>query len=484
MGVSSVMCPRIIQGGMGIGISDWRLAREVSRLGHLGVISGTGIDVVIPRHLQLGDIGGHIRRALSHFPIPEIADKVVKKYFRPDGRGNNLAFRQVPALRFEGSTELVELSVCANFAEVWLAKEGHNGIVGVNYLEKIQMAHLSSLYGAMLAGVDFVLMGAGIPIQIPAVLDKLARHEPASYRITVEGQSADADYRVEFDPKSIVPSPTENLKRPDFLPIVSSATLAEMMVTKSGGEVNGIIVEGHIAGGHNAPPRGKLKLNETQEPIYGERDEVDLDKIRELGLPFWLAGGYGSPEKIDEALALGAAGVQVGSIFALCEQSGLLPQYKHEVIRRAFDGTAEVRTDPYASPSGFPFKVANLPGTLTDDEVYASRPRICDVTRLRRPYQKENGAVGYRCPAEPIAAYIEKGGKEEDTVGKKCLCNALLAGVGLDQKQHGDFREPPIVTLGADLDFLPHMISGPDETYTAEDALDYLTGKRPSKLKS
>ncbi len=179
MSVSNVINPRNIQGGMGIGISNWQLAREVSRLGHLGVISGTRIDVVIPRHLQLGDIGDNIRRALSHFPVQEIADKVIKKYFRKEGRASSLAFRQVSQLRLDSSEELIELSVCANFAEVWLAKEGHKGLVGVNYLEKIQMAHLSSLYGAMLAGVDYVLMGAGIPIQIAAVLDKLSRHEHA-----------------------------------------------------------------------------------------------------------------------------------------------------------------------------------------------------------------------------------------------------------------------------------------------------------------
>jgi NAD(P)H-dependent flavin oxidoreductase YrpB (nitropropane dioxygenase family) len=467
---------------MGIGISDWHLAREVSRLGHLGVISGTGIDVVIPRRLQLGDIGGHIRRALSNFPIPEIADKVIKKYFRPEGRSLNLTFRQVPQLRIDSTDELVELSVCANFAEVWLAKEGHNGVVGVNYLEKIQMAHLSSLYGAMLAGVDFVLMGAGIPIQIAAVIDKLAAHEPAAYRIAVEGQTADKEHWVTFDPKCIIAEPTAPLKRPNFLPIVSSATLAEMLVTRSGGAVNGLIVEGHIAGGHNAPPRGKLKLNETQEPIYGERDEADLVKIKELGLPFWLAGGFASPEKIEEAISYGAAGVQIGSIFALSKESGLRPDFKKEIIRQAFAGVEEVRTDPYASPSGFPFKVVTLPETLATPEIYETRPRICDVTRLRRPYVKPNGAVGYRCPAEPITAYVEKGGKEEDTYQKKCLCNALLAGVGLDQVHKDGFREPPIVTLGRDLSFLPHMITGPDEAYTAEDVINYLTGKRPSLL--
>ena len=39
-----------------------------------------------------------------------------------------------------------------------------------------------------------------------------------------------------------------------------------------------------------------------------------------LGLPFWLAGGYGSAEKLKEALAEGAAGIQVGTAFAFCDE--------------------------------------------------------------------------------------------------------------------------------------------------------------------
>lgn len=36
------------------------------------------------------------------------------------------------------------------------------------------------------------------------------------------------------------------------------------------------------------------------EPIYGPKDEVDLDKFKKAvkGLPFWLAGYYARPEKL------------------------------------------------------------------------------------------------------------------------------------------------------------------------------------------
>ena len=78
--------------------------------------------------------------------------------------------------------KLVELCMVSNFVEVFLAREGHNNPVGINYLEKVQMPHLPSIYGAMLAGVGYVLMGAGIPLHIPGVLDAFAAHHAAEYR--------------------------------------------------------------------------------------------------------------------------------------------------------------------------------------------------------------------------------------------------------------------------------------------------------------
>ncbi len=155
--------PTVIQGGMGVAVSSWQLARTVSQAGQLGVVSGTAIDAVIARRLQDGDFDGSVRRALDNFPLPEIASRVRNKYFREDGR-DGAPYIPVPKLSLRPSTDALELWVVANFVEVWLAKEGHGGLIGVNYLEKIQMATPSAVFGAMLAGVDYVLMGAGIPL--------------------------------------------------------------------------------------------------------------------------------------------------------------------------------------------------------------------------------------------------------------------------------------------------------------------------------
>ena len=73
--------PIIIQGGMGIAVSSWSLARAVSKEGEMGVVSGTALATVFTRRLQLGDLDGSMRRALAHFPFPEVAARIEEKYF-------------------------------------------------------------------------------------------------------------------------------------------------------------------------------------------------------------------------------------------------------------------------------------------------------------------------------------------------------------------------------------------------------------------
>ncbi|MDP2054439.1 MAG: nitronate monooxygenase, partial [Acidobacteriota bacterium] len=251
------------------------------------------------------------------------------------------------------------------------------------------------------------------------------------------------------------------------------------LVKRSDGEVDGFVVEGPTAGGHNAPPRGKPQLNDAGEPVYGERDVVDLEKMRVLGRPFWLAGGYGDPGKLAAARACGAAGVQVGTAFAFCEESGLRSDYKDALLAQVRAGTACVVTDPLASPTSFPFKVARLPGTMSEPSVYQSRTRVCDLGYLREAYRNPDGAVGYRCPAEPVSVYVSKGGRVEDTVGRKCICNALLANIGLGQLRGRD-TEPGIVTSGDDLTGLGRFMAPGTDRYGATDVIAHILGPPPA----
>ena len=456
---------------MGAAVSNWRLARAVSRLGQLGVVSGTALDLVFARRLQDGDPGGHMRHGLDQFPIPEIADRVWGRYYIPGGKAERAPYKSLPTHAKDTPPELKELCVVANFVEVTLAREGHGNPVGINYLEKVQLPHLPSIYGAMLAGVGYVLMGAGVPLKIPGVLDRFTNHEPATYLLQVTGAHDDDDRAMLFRPREFAGRDLPSLTRPQFIAIIASNTLATTMLKKADGKVDGFVIEGYTAGGHNAPPRGKLQLDERGEAVYGERDNVDLEKMRALGIPFWLAGGYGSPEKLAEALAAGASGVQVGTAFAFCEESGLKSGYKRALLEKVRSGTARVFTDPVASPTSFPFKVAQLEGSLSEEEIYSARPRICDLGYLREAYRTPAGTIDYRCSAEPVTTYVSKGGKLENTVGKKCLCNALMANVGHPQARNGKYIEQPLITSGNDLTGIARFLSPGASTYTASDVV-------------
>ena len=424
--LAAATLPVVIQGGMGVAVSDWRLARAVSLTGQLGVVSGTAVDVLMTRRLQSGDPGGHVRRALAAFPRHEVARWILDSYFVEGGIAADARFAQVPRHTLASSVRLQELTVAAGFAEVFLAKEGHSGTVGINFLRKIELPLPATLYGAMLAGVDYVLVGAGSPADLPGMIRTLARHEPVTVSVKVMGARSDDNVGgLTFDPATVLPQRPANLPRPRFVAIVASSDLARGLADNPETRPDGFVVEGAAAGGHNAPPRGPRRVDELGQPVYDERDVVDLPDILALGLPVWLAGGYGTPEKVCEALALGASGVQVGTLFAIT--------------------------------------------------VRVARKPVCDLGVLRTAYLRTDGEVDYRCPAEPIAQYVRKGGREMNTEGRLCLCNALFASAGFPQRRPGGTCEAPLVTSGTDLGPVVHLIGATDGPgYSAAEAVAHL----------
>lgn len=471
--------PRIIQGGMGAAVSNYTLARAVSSHGGLGVVSGTGIDQILARRLQQADSQADMLRALEAFPCQETANEIIEKYYVEGGKAPDDRYKTPAMYTVDPSKSLVRLTVAAGFVEVWLAKEGQNNPVGLNLLEKIPLPNPAVLYGAMLAGVEYVLMGAGIPWQIPGILDNFAENKPATMQLALEDDPDRVGTSITLDPSEIL-TIQPKLKRPRFLAIVSSDTLAMALTKRATGHIDGFVVEAHVAGGHNAPPRGRTNLNERGEPIYGPRDEAKLERFASMDRPFWLAGAWGFPGALQEAQKQGATGIQIGSAFAFCKQSGLEETLRVEVLKRIADGSVDVFTDPVASPTGFPFKVIGLEGTMYDDELYNQRKRVCDIGYLRHLYRKEDGSVGYRCPSDVVKNYVRDGGSEEETVGRKCLCNGLLANIGLGQTRKGE-SELPLLTGGDELVKLKETFPDNLLNYTAEDVLEMLKSEQKGK---
>ena len=233
---------------------------------------------------------------------------------------------------------------------------------------------------------------------------------------------------------------------PRLIPILSNYAFPRRILDIWAREYDGerpyaFVLEHHAAGGHNAPPRNREK--------FAEADDISsyFDKVLGLGVPVYVAGAGSTREDYLRWTERGACGLQVGSRFALCEESGMRGDLKQEIIGRNALGEGEVHTSLRLSSTGYPFKYYPLPGSLSEEEVYAARTRICNKGYLLESHFRTNddGSVDhtYICPGMPVKQYVNLGGEPQDTVGRDCLCNALLATAGL-----GDNGEPPIITLG------------------------------------
>jgi nitronate monooxygenase len=187
-----------------------------------------------------------------------------------------------------------------------------------------------------------------------------------------------------------------------------------------------------------------------------------------------MAGSYGDAARLQQALELGASGIQVGTAFAFCDESGLAAELKESVITASREGRLSVFTDPHASPTGFPFKVLSVPGTASDRDVFEARERICDLGYLRQTYREPDGSLGYRCSGEPLEDFLRKGGAEAETHGRKCLCNGLVAAVDYGQVRNEGELEPAIVTAGDDASQVYKFVRAGRTSYSADDVLDRL----------
>lgn len=169
-------------------------------------------------------------------------------------------------------------------------------------------------------------------------------------------------------------------------------------------------------------------------------------------------------------------GIQVGTLFAFCRESGLLGELKKRFLEAVNAGFARVFTHPQASPTGYPFKIALLAGTLSEAAVFNVRRRICNVGLLREPFKMIGGALGYRCPAESEYQYVRKGGEAGRAAEARCLCNALLANIGLGMKYASGYLEQPLLTVGERLESLRQLIRKVGMEYSAPDVIDFLEG--------
>ena len=432
--------PRLIQAGMGVRISGARLANMAARLGALGVVSGVGLRHVVVEEVRRGDV--ETIEVAKTFPIARYVDELLA--WAP---GGTKWTRPVPV----DEADLVRgglaqrLSILATYIEVKRAKNGHRGKVGVNVMWKCAVTVLPTILGAMLGGADALICGAGVPIELPEILQGLRAGRSLAFR-PLCGTGTHVAIDLAADPMA---SLLGGLEAPRMIPILSNYAFPRRILDVWEREQGGVrpfafVLEDHRAGGHNAPPRNKES--------FSEKDDLTsyFDKVLALGVPVYVAGtlaGGGTRADFLEWMSRGAYGIQVGSRFALSEESGLRDDLKSALIARNAAGETEVTTEPMVSPTGYPFKVVEMPGTLSDPAVYAARHRVCDKRYLAQSHfeKRPDGTTRetFICPAMPETQFVALGGDIAETPDRVCLCNALLATAGFYTE-----AEPPIITLG------------------------------------
>jgi nitronate monooxygenase len=158
------------------------------------------------------------------------------------------------------------------------------------------------------------------------------------------------------------------------------------------------------------------------------------------------------------------------------------PSYRTAILNEIKKGAGDtelVKTTLF-SPTGFPFKVVQLEGTLADDMVYAARSRVCDIGLLQQRGLSKPDADGkrqlfQRCAAAPIEGFVKKRGLPHNTESRRCLCNGLLSTVGLAQGTNLK-EEPAIVTLGNHLDSIRRLSHQGQYPYWVCDVVQDLLG--------
>jgi len=334
----------IIQGGMGVGVSLFPLASAVAKEGGVGIVSSACLDRLVSKR----------------------TGKKLNSY--------EAAYEEVSQAKANG------------------------GFAGINIMCALSRDYNDSVKGALDAGADVIISGAGLPVSLPAI---------------------------------------QNPKDTALIPIVSSTRALEIICKKwekLGYRPDAIVLEGPLAGGH-------LGFKMDQVDLEANRLENLLppvkDAARKYGdFPIIVAGGIYTYEDIARYMKAGADGVQMGTRFLATEESSATQAYKNSVVA-AQDEDIIVAFDP-GSPCGLPFRI------IKQSPMYVSA-----LSKLRKPkcdkgyvLQKDGEGKYSLCPA--------KASNEHHF----CICNGLLSSADYNAD-----KEEPLYTVGTSASRVDKIVS-------------------------
>ena len=356
----------IVQGGMGVGISAHRLAGAVAALGGVGTLSS----VDLRRH------------------HPDLMERTTGLSQRT-GRDADTKL-QIDAANLEA----VEREVKAARADA-----GGRGLIAMNIMRAVS-DYAAYVRRSLEAGVDMVVVGAGLPLDLP----DLAADHPKALLVPILSDSRGV---------SLIVKKWERKKRlPDAI----------------------VIEHPRLAAGH----LGAAKIADLNDPRF-DFDRVipeSLDFLRKAGLegqiPLIAAGGIRSNEDIGRIQALGGAGVQLGTPFAVTIECDASEGFKHVLAEARDEDLVE-----FTSVAGLPARAVATPWLKAYLKI---EPKLQAVA-----HAKSRCTKAFDCLAQ---CGLRDGFKDW---GQFCIDNQLAAALRGDLKKGLYFRGRGALPFGSQI---------------------------------
>ena len=356
----------VVQGGMGVGISAHRLAGSVAALGAMGTISSVDL-----RRLY-----------------PDLMEKT--RELAPGAAATAAAKRAIDEANLEALTREIRAA---------RALAGDRGLLAINVMRAVsEYGH--SVTRALECGIDAVVVGAGLPLDLP----DLARDHPKAL----------------------------------LVPILSDARGVQLVVRKWERKQrmpDAIVIEHpRLAGGH----LGAAKVADLKDPRFDFENVIPqaLAFLRAAGLegqvPLIAAGGIRRFEDIARVQALGAAAVQLGTPFAVTLECDADIEFKRVLAQARDEDMVE-----FTSVAGLPARAVLTPWLRN---YLAAEARLQSVAHV-----KPRCTLAFDCLAQ---CGLRDG---MATWGQFCIDKQLAAAVRGDVRKGLFFRGVGALPFGHDI---------------------------------
>ena len=299
--------------------------------------------------------------------------------------------------------------------EIMAAKvlAGGAGMLAVNVMRAVS-AYAGYVRQSCESGADAIVMGAGLPLDLPELA---------------------ADY------------PNVAL-----IPILSDTRGIQLVIKKwerKGRLPDAIVIEHpRYAGGH----LGAAKVEDLGDPRFDfERvipETIAFFRAHGIGdgtIPLIPAGGINSHQRIRELLSMGAAGVQLGTPFAVTEEGDASPEFKVLLAAARPDDIVE-----FVSVAGLPARAVRTPWL---DTYLKHLPKIQAVAR-----KKPRCTLYFDCL---IQCGLRDGNAK---IGQFCIDMQLAAALRGDVKKGLFFRGAAALPFGSEIrpvrELLDYLLTG------------------------